>query len=368
MIKNEIAVIGGGFYGLWISEKLIRNGNKVTLFERESELMLGASRINQARIHAGHHYARSIKTFSSSNRNYSKFLVDFNESIFHTKFNIYAIEKNSMTSIDKFIRLNGLFESKLVDLPNEIAKEFNRDRIKQGWLVDESFYNSNKLRDLFRNLFNSSNFKYKLECNVTKLRSLGDKVKLESTMNSESKQEIFDGAIISTYGNFEMLENMEEISKYFKYEVCEIINVEVPTKFKNIAITVIDGPFWSLTPWPTFGNHALTHVRYTPHAVCNTYGEAKNTIAFIEKNSNFALMKNEIAKYSSELRNIRYIKSHFVVKSVSRGVEANDSRSIFFNTNFDKNILTIVGGKIDNIYDIEDVILDFIARLGVKNV
>ena len=57
----NIAVIGGGFYGCYLSSKLGIDYN-VTIYEKSKKLMTGAATNNQNRLHLGYHYPRSRKT------------------------------------------------------------------------------------------------------------------------------------------------------------------------------------------------------------------------------------------------------------------------------------------------------------------
>lgn len=59
--KPKIAVIGGGVFGVSIARELA-NFASVTLFERNSDIFEGASRINQNRHHYGYHYHASGET------------------------------------------------------------------------------------------------------------------------------------------------------------------------------------------------------------------------------------------------------------------------------------------------------------------
>ena len=40
---------------------------------------------------------------------------------------------------------------------------------------------------------------------------------------------------------------------------------EMSDELKNSGITVMDGPFFSVMPFPAKGLHSFSHVRYTPH-------------------------------------------------------------------------------------------------------
>ena len=58
----KVAIIGGGFYGCYIAQTLIRNFTdniSVDIFEGEKNLLTGAATNNQCRLHLGFHYPRA---------------------------------------------------------------------------------------------------------------------------------------------------------------------------------------------------------------------------------------------------------------------------------------------------------------------
>ncbi|MFN3453891.1 MAG: FAD-dependent oxidoreductase, partial [Pseudobdellovibrio sp.] len=61
-IKTKVAIIGGGIFGATAAYILAKEGFKVTLFEKESELFGGASLFNHNRHHFGFHYPRIVQT------------------------------------------------------------------------------------------------------------------------------------------------------------------------------------------------------------------------------------------------------------------------------------------------------------------
>ena len=50
-----------------------------------------------------------------------------------------------------------------------------------------------------------------------------------------------------------------------KYELCEIILCKPSKALKDIGLTVMDGPFFSIMPFGKTGLHSLTAVTFTPH-------------------------------------------------------------------------------------------------------
>ena len=57
----KIAIVGAGFFGT-TSAIILAKKHKVHLYEKENDILLGASKKNQLRFHLGYHYPRSIKT------------------------------------------------------------------------------------------------------------------------------------------------------------------------------------------------------------------------------------------------------------------------------------------------------------------
>ena len=68
MRQGKTIVIGGGFYGLRTAQYLVEElGQKdVLVLEKEPSVMARASYNNQARVHNGYHYPRSVLTAMGS--------------------------------------------------------------------------------------------------------------------------------------------------------------------------------------------------------------------------------------------------------------------------------------------------------------
>jgi hypothetical protein len=74
-----IAIRGGGMYGCVLAEHLQESGYNVIVFEKESDILLGASSKNFRRLHAGFHYPKSLRTALESSRCYDMFLERYGE-------------------------------------------------------------------------------------------------------------------------------------------------------------------------------------------------------------------------------------------------------------------------------------------------
>src|SRR5476649_2811814 len=96
--KLDTLVVGGGFYGARLALMRRASGGRVLLVERESTLLARASLRNQARVHNGYHYPRSILTSLRSRLNYSRFLDEFAECVDRSFPHYYAVAR-SMSKI-----------------------------------------------------------------------------------------------------------------------------------------------------------------------------------------------------------------------------------------------------------------------------
>ena len=97
----KIAIIGAGFFFNNCS-KVERTGN---LYEKEINILNGASKVNQFRFHMGFHYPRSQRTIKEIKSSYKLFLNFYSNRVFGKTKNYYAVSnKGSKTSYNKFLK------------------------------------------------------------------------------------------------------------------------------------------------------------------------------------------------------------------------------------------------------------------------
>jgi hypothetical protein len=104
----------------------------------------------------------------------------------------------------------------------------------------------------------------------------------------------------------------------------------------------------------------LSHVRYTPRGSWVDSQTQQNPYELLSSSalpSNYALMLRDAARYLPSLGNAEYARSFFETKTILTHNEVNDGRPILFRSNYGLPGLHIVlGGKIDNIYDVMQMI------------
>jgi glycine/D-amino acid oxidase-like deaminating enzyme len=140
-----------------------------------------------------------------------------------------------------------------------------------------------------------------------------------------------------------------------KQEVTEIALMQVPEVLKELGITVMDGPFFSMMPFPARGLHTLSHVRYTPHFCWKDEPgiDPYKKLDEYDQATRVDRMVRDAGRYLPAIRNAKYIASLFEVKTVLVKNEGDDGRPILFEKHEKlPGCYSVLGGKIDNIYDI----------------
>lgn len=98
-------IIGAGLYGLYAALYCAKKGQQVEVLEMEEAPFTRATYINQARVHMGYHYPRSLSTAMKSAGYFKRFTEDYSFCL-HTAFQqIYATSAHfSWTDAAEFLK------------------------------------------------------------------------------------------------------------------------------------------------------------------------------------------------------------------------------------------------------------------------
>jgi len=356
----DAVVIGGGFYGVAIATYLqaVRGLENVVLIERGSELLSRASYHNQARIHNGYHYPRSYQTAYRSRINLPRFIADFPDAVYDSFTHLYAIARvNSKVSGSQFIRFCREIGASIEPASAADRHLFDERLIEQVFRVEEMAFNAASLRQWANRALTRCGVRLALLTEVTDVlvdEGGGSLVIARSADGDDAFQTryVFNctySGLQSFTGGFGGCESQ------LKHEIAELALVRVPELLQNYGITVMDGPFFSLTPFPARGMHTLSHVRYTPHFALNpVLGRSPyECLEGYAKQTRFDRMKRDASRYMPSLEGLSYEESLFEVKTVLVKNETDDGRPILFERHATiPGCYSILGGKLDNIYDI----------------
>src|SRR5438874_182801 len=139
----DAAIIGGGFYGARLALALAKAGDSVILLEREDALLSRASLANQARVHHGYHYPRSVLTSLRSRVNYDRFRLDYPEAVYESFDHYYAIARDgSKVTAAQFVQFCQRIGAPLTPAPDRVKKLFDQARIEGVFLVRECAFDA----------------------------------------------------------------------------------------------------------------------------------------------------------------------------------------------------------------------------------
>lgn len=353
----DAVVIGGGFYGCSLALHLAREGRRVLVLEKEGQILQRASAVNQARIHNGYHYPRAILTAIRSRVNYRPFLQDFKEAVVDQFESYYAIartlSKVTASQFDVFCRRIG---APLQRAPAAVQRLFNPDRIEDVFRVEECAFDFQKLRGLLQRRLQEAGVTLSLETAATRVESWeAGRIRVRFNQKDRAESCLAGRVYNCAYAGMNRVLKDSGLQPIpFKYEITEMALVELPEPLRRMAVTVMCGPFFSFVPFPSRGLHTLSHVRYTPHAAWRE-GEQPPARAWPEDGARptaFAHMLKDAVRYLPALKDARYRESLWEVKTLLPKSEMDDSRPILFLKDHGiRNLTCIMGGKIDNVYD-----------------
>ncbi|MEO5902440.1 MAG: FAD-dependent oxidoreductase [Gemmatimonadaceae bacterium] len=356
---HRAIVVGGGFFGSRIALFLAARGFRVVLLEKEAELMTRASFTNQARVHNGYHYPRSILTARSSHLNYGRFTDEYRDSLVSGITSCYAIaRRGSKVTPAQFVEFCGRVGAPLREAPLAAMNLFDKDEIEVAFEVTEVTMNAKLLRQRLLRELQSAGVETRFDTTATRVDQVTDgrlDVSLESGGESMTMQaNLVLNCTYSSTNDLLTLSGAERVP--LKHELAEIALIEVPAALRNMAVTVIDGPFFSATPFPARGLHALTHVRYTPHF---EWPQGQSQVGAVgipnpRPPSNAERMRRDAQKFIPDLAKATTVDSMWEIKTVLPRSEGSDSRPILFRqAGGIPGLFSILGAKIDGIYDIE---------------
>lgn len=372
--KYDKIIIGAGLYGLYSALFCGKKGQSVLVLECDPTPFRRATYINQARVHQGYHYPRSISTAMKSAGYFEKFNRDFAFCV-NQEFNkVYATSaKYSWSSGAQFKKFCKAANIPCEELP---LQKFFKDGMCDGvFLTREYTYDAMLLKDYYlQQLSTLNNVTISYGVNITSIERDADSY----VVHTEQSQSFSTGFLLNaTYAGTNQILEMLGYEKFgIKYELCEIILCEANDALREYGFTVMDGPFFSIMPFGKTGLHSLTSVTFTPHTV--SY-DALPSFACQEKSGGycsvrhlgncndcpakpktaFPYMANLARKYLKDEYGFTYEKSLFSMKPILMSSEIDDSRPTVIRV-YSKNptCVGVLSGKINTVYDLDEVLSD----------
>jgi glycine/D-amino acid oxidase-like deaminating enzyme len=353
-MRYDAIVIGGGFYGARLSLALRAAGESVLLLEREPMLLGRASLINQARVHQGYHYPRSILTAVRSRQNYDRFREEYHDAMFESFDHYYAIARNdSKTTAAQFLQFCKRVGAPASPAPENVRRLFDASRIEDVVLVRECAFDAVKLRERLSRDLNREGVEVLVRANADRVAPETGALRVRWTRDGAEHEATGTRVYNCTYASLNAILAASGVAETpLKRELTEMALVAPPEELRGIGVTVMDGPFFSMMPYPSRpGLCTLSHVRYTPHSA---WLDEQHAVSREGHATRFPHMIRDAARFLPAIAGARYVDSLFEIKGIMPRSEQDDSRPILFREVAElPGMFNVLGAKIDSAYDVE---------------
>jgi hypothetical protein len=325
----KVLVIGGGIYGCHLALNLKKKKIDVDLFEKNKELLLESSGKNQYRLHQGFHYARNYVTRNQSKKGFNIFMNLYGKFTKKVSKNYYFVPKEySLIDFGTYI---SIFRNEKYDFEVLSKEKYSfLNKIEGGFLVDERVIDVDGLRKMFSEELRDI-IKYETEVLPREL----DLLKLK-----------YDYIIDCTWGR---LINFFEC----EYELTHLCYIKTKTK-NHPAITLVDGPLWSIYPTSKDNIYTLSNVVNTSLFKDKDFDKILNYKSMLTEDyllSNYNKMVVNVEKNYKNFSNEFSLEGHQIsVKTKPNGTSDPRDCRIFKHD----NLISVFSGKIDTFYIAED--------------
>ena len=376
MEQYDKIIIGAGLYGLYSALFCAKRGQNVLVLECDPTPFRRATYINQARVHQGYHYPRSISTAMKSAGYFERFNKDYDFCINREFQKVYATANQYSWSDGKqfreFCRAAGIPCEELH--PNRFFKEGMCDG---AFLTREYTYDAMILKDYFlEQLANYPAVQIHYGINIQKIEKLQDAYVVYT--DEDGKRQYRTGFLLNaTYAATNQILDLVGYEKFrIKYELCEIILCDTNEKLKEYGFTVMDGPFFSIMPFGKTGLHSLTSLTFTPHTTsyeelpsfacqkgsegcCSARHLGNCNDCAAKPQTAFSYMANLARKYLRDEYGFDYRNSLFSMKPILMSSEIDDSRPTVIRV-YSQNptFVGVLSGKINTVYDLDEVLMN----------
>lgn len=370
-------IIGAGLYGLYSALYCGKKGQQVAVLEMDAAPFMRATYINQARVHMGYHYPRSLSTAMKSAGYFKRFVEDFPFCIHQDFAQVYATSQHfSWTDAAEFRKF--CKDAHIPCEPLPVERYFNEGTCDGAFLTQEYTYDAFILRDyLLEELKKHPNVQILCGREITRIVKGSSTYEVYALHSGAEERYEAPFVLNATYASVNQvlakIQDGAELSNEpfkIKYELCEIILCKVSDELRDIGLTVMDGPFFSIMPFGKTGYHSLTSVTFTPH---KTSYEVAPKFSCMEggncggewlRNCNECANKPKSAweymaalarKYVREEYGFTYEKSLFSMKPILKASEVDDSRpTVIRYASKSPTFLSVLSGKINTVYDLDE--------------
>ena len=372
--RFDFVVVGGGIFGCYAALHLAGRGAKVAILEKEARLFQKASLVNQARLHSGYHYPRSVATAAMSDEHKTRFTEEHRSFVNHTFEQFYAIDRyGSFTDGLQFERFCAY-----LDIPCERVTDhplFNFERLEALYRTEEHSFDPVLLGNFYREKVESTT-----GITVFKNAQLLNAKPDGNAWNIDLQLETFNlnletsTVINATYAASNAVNRLFGANDLdLTHEISEIAFVSSP-QFRQRGLTVMDGPFGSIMPYGLSGLLSLSSVAYTHHKLsfdalptfncqipeidprCRPEAPGICTECPRRPVTNAPKMLAQMQQYFAETVQFEHLFSYYTIKSKLKASHIDDGRPTEISLLRESpRFYCLFAGKINSIYEVEKI-------------
>lgn len=376
-MRYDKIIIGGGLYGLYSALLCGKNGQEVIVLEWDEEPFKRATYINQARVHQGYHYPRSFSTAIKSAYYFDRFNEDYGDCILSDFDKVYATSADfSWTNAEQFRKFCRAANIRCDEIST--SKYFKEGKCDGAFLTKEYTYDAKLLCEkLLKEISNFPGIRIVYKARIDTIINNGKDYVVTLCDGS-----VYESGFVlnTTYASVNQINAKVGFEPFkIKYELCEIILCKVSDELKNVGITVMDGPFFSIMPFGKTGYHSLTAVTFTPHITshedfptfecqkhcsggekwCSPMQLGNCNDCDAKPHTAWDYMSSLARKYLRDELKFEYVESLFSMKPILRASEIDDSRpTVIKEFSVSPRFVSVLSGKINTVYDLDEVLLN----------
>ncbi|MCS7035822.1 MAG: FAD-dependent oxidoreductase [Saprospiraceae bacterium] len=375
--RYDAIVIGGGIFGCYSALYLASKGWRVALLEKEARLFQKASLVNQARLHGGYHYPRSVATAVMSDAHKERFTAEHRPFIHASFEKYYAIDRyGSFTDASQFERF-----CQYLRIPCERIEAhplFNFERLEALFRTVEHSFDPVLLAAWYRQRIEAErNIALLLQTQVAAATADGDEWRIQTQTNDGAPAGLLQAPIVinATYAATNAVNRLFGVQPLaLTHEISEIAFAASP-QLRNIGLTVMDGPFGSIMPYGLSGLLSISSVAYTHHSIsyddlptfdcqqphtdprCQPQAPGICTTCPRRPPTNARKMIAQMRQYLANNVQLQYLFSYFTIKTKLKASYIDDGRPTEIALlRTQPRFYCLFAGKVNSIYEIEKML------------
>jgi hypothetical protein len=321
---SKILIIGAGLFGCTIGYELNKVGHQVTIVEKDSDIMMNASKLNHNRVHFGYHYPRSLDTAKQSLDGLKYFTKHYIESMVSGFPNYYMVAKedSNVTSVE------------YIEFCEKLKINHEYDNFPPDNLVDKKLISSSI--KVYEGIYDY----------VTLKRLVLNKIsRLDLRLNSPFQtSDGYDYVINTSYANVNSI-NKELGVSTLNLKFQDVVIPIFKMKSDPFGLTIMDGPFCSVMPKGREENRFLL---YNPKYSVLSESDENN---FDGGDFDIDIIYKESEKYFPFLSEVEPDGYWRTIRALPKNNDDSRLSDIFIDNN-NNNVITILSGKVTTCHKI----------------